>query len=148
MATEIAENSPTMESLEDPPTETAQLKIDLIKKVSSFSISEDNKEKETDKSPKARKARAPSTPRKTPTPCWLSCELRLDDFSIKKQSFEITGWINVFWIWDKAPAKLKNFEGRDPDNDDADDDDRQSEMITYKNGERQDIVKVIDLRYV
>ena len=30
---------------------------------------------------------------KNKTPAWLSCELRLDDFSIKNQAFAITGYI-------------------------------------------------------
>ena len=25
-------------------------------------------------------------------PCWLSCELRLDDFDIKNQMFSVSGW--------------------------------------------------------
>eukprot|EP00485_Elphidium_margaritaceum_P005657 CAMPEP_0202685720 /NCGR_PEP_ID=MMETSP1385-20130828/1551_1 /ASSEMBLY_ACC=CAM_ASM_000861 /TAXON_ID=933848 /ORGANISM="Elphidium margaritaceum" /LENGTH=537 /DNA_ID=CAMNT_0049340147 /DNA_START=39 /DNA_END=1652 /DNA_ORIENTATION=+ len=37
---------------------------------------------------------------KTAVATWLSCELRLDDFNFKEQTFTITGWINVHWKWE------------------------------------------------
>eukprot|EP01083_Nonionella_stella_P214852 773788_1 len=44
---------------------------------------------------------------------WLSCDLRLDDFTIKNESFSITGWIDAFWKWPKAPKKLQTFKRMD-----------------------------------
>ena len=81
---------------------------------------------------------------KDKTGCWLSLELRLDDFSIKNQAFTITGWINVFWIWNSAPNTLNTFSGDDSVNNSIEN--KQSQMIIYKNSKGQEIVKILDLR--
>ena len=78
------------------------------------------------------------------TKAWLSCELRLDDFSIKKQAFMITGWINVFWIWSKAPNTLNTWNGEDTMDNSLEN--KTSKMIMYQNGEGHEIVKILDLR--
>ena len=82
------------------------------------------------------------------TPCWLSCELRLDDFCIKDQSFEITGWINVFWILKDIPQNevlLKLITcGVD---DKINGHNKRSNVATYKNDDGGDIVQILDLRY-
>ena len=129
-------------------------------------------------SPSGSPSNTPNTPNtpvcdktvKSKTPAWLSCELRLDDFHIKNQTFTISGWINVFWKWTKAPSKLKEFDGydefdvtlhqssnqpgrqsghiRSPSSNifNSDYDSKQGEMIMYKNDENNDIIKIRDLR--
>eukprot|EP01083_Nonionella_stella_P233103 821666_1 len=77
------------------------------------------------------------------TPCWLSAELRVNDFSIKHQSFTITGWINVCWIWRKVPKTLANWEGGEIEDESL----KTSKMIFYETEEAHDpIIKIVDLR--
>eukprot|EP01084_Bolivina_argentea_P009056 16965_1 len=87
---------------------------------------------------------------------WLSCDLRLCDFSIKNESFTITGWIDAFWKWSKAPKKLQTFKRMDSfENIDINNDkDEMKEnhgsgeaklMYTYTNDEGHCIVHIADL---
>ena len=84
---------------------------------------------------------------KDKTKCWLATEITLHDFDIKNQSFEISGWISVFWKWDNAPSALTEWNGNDKENADSFGE-KRSNRILYKNklNSKQEIVKVLDLR--
>jgi len=72
-------------------------------------------------------------------PAWLSAELRLDDHSIKDQTFVISGWINVSWIWRNAPSELRTFQQ------DKNGEIGPSHMIMYTDSKGHQVVKVNNL---
>merc|ERR1719242_1724854 len=77
------------------------------------------------------------------TKAWMSAELRLDHFSVKQQTFTITGWVNVSWKWEDehCPDGVREFQGYDSQSQDR----GRSLMIMYQNSEKEDVVKVVNL---
>merc|ERR1719242_592422 len=77
------------------------------------------------------------------TKAWMSAELRLDHFSVKQQTFTITGWVNVSWKWEDehCPDGVRDFQGYDSQSQDN----GRSPMIMYKNNRDEEVVKVVNL---
>lgn len=60
-----------------------------------------------------------------------------------RESFTVTGWINVHWIWndDVCPKQLRDFQ----DSDESNQGEGRNAIAMYQNAKGEEVVKVLNL---